>query len=184
MWKRNTFFEDMSIFFKVQQSIDITTTSEIGQAEKEYTDRQKDRLRINRQINRHSGQTCKIDRNRMNTHKWKNTVDKQKDTSTNKNTYVDGKQAKGKQTGLRTQLTICQKPLAGTKGNICPTNQYNIAHPVWCIKITLSGRWECMHPRTWYYFSINGPGEEVRWSSALERAWWPPLIRTLHFCQQ
>lgn len=70
----------------------------------------------------------------------KNTVDKQKDTSTNKNTYVDGKQAKGKQTGLRTQLTICQKPLTGTKGNICPTNQYNIAHPVWCIKITLSGR--------------------------------------------
>lgn len=68
----------------------------------------------------------------------KNTVDKQKDTSTNKNTYVDGKQAKGKQTGLRTQLTICQKPLAGTKGNICPTN--HIAHPVWCIKITLSGR--------------------------------------------
>ena len=52
-----------------KQSIDITTTSEIEQAEKEYTDRQKDRLRINRQINRHSGQTCKIDRNRMNTHK-------------------------------------------------------------------------------------------------------------------
>lgn len=50
----------------------------------------------------------------------KNTVDKQKDTSTNKNTYVDGKQAKGKQTGLRTQLTICQKPLAGTRVTFVP----------------------------------------------------------------
>ena len=31
----------------------------------------------------------------------KKTIDKQKDTSTNKNTYVDGMRAKGKQTGLR-----------------------------------------------------------------------------------
>ena len=156
MWKRNTFFEDRSFFFQVQQSIDITTTSEIEQAEKEYTDRQKDTE--NQQTDKQTQWADMQDRQKQDEHTQmidrqtnigkkyrqsetnKNTVDKQKDTSTNKNTYVDGKQAKGKQTGLRTQLTIWQKPLAGTKGNICPTNQYNIAHPVWCIKITLSGR--------------------------------------------
>ena len=42
-------------------------------------------------------------------------------------------------------------------------------------KITKWNKCACI-PRTWYCFSINEPGKDVGWSSALEQAWWPIFL--------